>query len=138
MGSWRSKWGLILMIKVSKESLFVREKYRIKKKNFVTPIFQGPWSSIFGPRGFPGSNTSDLTLKNKYLTPQILNIWHIFTSNMLPSLKSRHGVQKRGPERTFLWWSEENSPQNVFLPNTFTDEIFNISQMDLIWVPTLG
>ncbi len=57
--------------------------------------------------GVHGSSSSDLTLKNLYLTPL----------KVCPSLKSRHEVQKRGPptpqvgvqkifklERIFLFW----------------------------------
>jgi hypothetical protein len=69
---------------------------------------------------------------------------------MLPSLKSRNGVQKSGPPTpkmgskkfanpsVFFFDDLKNIVHKFFLPNTFTDEIFNISQMDLIWVPTLG
>jgi len=74
-----------------------------------------------------------------------------YTSKMLPSLKSRHAVQKQGAPTPKLG-SKKFANLSIFffddlrkifhkffcLPNTFTDEIFNVSQMDLILVPTLG
>ncbi len=72
-----------------------------------------------------------------------------FTSNMLTTLKSKHGVQKMGPPTPKLGSKKFGNLSVFFFDDLMKifhkicfakhfDKIFNVSQMDLIWVPTLG
>ncbi len=61
-GVWGVNWGPIMMVRASNESWIKEVLHKSKKKFFDTPNFQGPWSSVLGPWGSPGSNGPEMNV----------------------------------------------------------------------------
>ncbi len=136
-GVLRSFWGLEGSIGVRLQCLGSQKigklslnSMQTKNKFLVTPNFQGPWSSKIGPWGFRGS----CGVKKTILTPFSAqnNPWFKKQNfkNLLPSMKSINGSQKRGPlpwnkgQAHFQTWAYFSPmicgkhPTKNFYPNT--------------------
>jgi hypothetical protein len=119
----------------------------IQSKKFITPNFQGPWSSNIGPWGFTGSDRPDLTPPYSFWTHKASLIQLFFSWNMLSSIKSWNVAQKRGPP-ILIWghtyiqmWAYfspmilKAHPRKCFIWSHFTYHKF--SKVGYIW-GTLG
>ena len=127
LGVLRGFWGLEGSIGVRLQCLGSQKNGNLslngmqtKNEFLVTPNFQGPWSSKIGPWGFRGSCGVKKTILTYFLAQN--TPWYIKQNlkNLLPSMKSMNGSQKRVRRifkhgLIFLQWSVENIPQRTFI-----------------------